>query len=166
MVLLLFLWTCDIINSKNIYFSSNGSATITACHATDDKVDLLYANWFFEVFLRNNHLYTSKIWFNSCWDLLLNTNRHAILLESFLHTKWHNTTTWSKSKAPPPFQVSFIWHNVCNPMESTVITAEQQGPRLQQVRACSNATATGTKVKGKKTSKQKNHTCLPLEDLR
>lgn len=37
-----------------------------------------------------------------------------------------------------------------NVIESTAMTAEQQGPRLQQVRTYSNATAIGTENKGKK----------------
>jgi len=32
-------------------------------------------------------------------------------------------------------------------MERTAMTAEQQGPRLLQVRICSNATAIGTEIK-------------------
>jgi len=43
-------------------------------------------------------------------------------------------------------------------MESTAITAEQQGPRLQRVRICSNAAATGTL--------EKERSCLPSEVLR
>jgi len=43
-------------------------------------------------------------------------------------------------------------------MESTAMTAEQQGPRLQQVRICSNATAVGTEIK--------ERSCLHLEGLR
>ena len=38
----------------------------------------------------------------------------------------------------------------CNAMESTAMTAEQQGPRLQQVKICSNATAISTEIKGGK----------------
>ena len=37
-----------------------------------------------------------------------------------------------------------------NTIESTAKTAEQQGPRLQQVRTCSNATAVGTEMKEEK----------------
>jgi len=43
-------------------------------------------------------------------------------------------------------------------MESTATTAEQQGPRLQQVRICSNAKTIGTEIK--------EGTCLPSEGLR
>jgi len=37
------------------------------------------------------------------------------------------------------------------------MTAEQQGPRLQQVRVCSNATAAGTEIK--------ERSCLPSDGL-
>jgi len=43
-------------------------------------------------------------------------------------------------------------------MESAAMTAEQQGPRLQQVRICSYTTAVGTGIK--------ERSCLPLEGLR
>ena len=46
----------------------------------------------------------------------------------------------------------------CNAMESAAITAEQQDPRMQQVRACPNAAAVGTEIKEK--------SCLPSEGLR
>jgi len=55
---------------------------------------------------------------------------------------------------PPP--ESDTLHNLCNSMESTAMTAEQQGPRLEQVRICSNAKAMETK----------EEVCLPLEGLR
>jgi len=42
-------------------------------------------------------------------------------------------------------------------MENTAMTAEQQGPRLQQVRICSNATAAGKEIK---------KSYLPSESLR
>lgn len=42
-------------------------------------------------------------------------------------------------------------------MESTALTAEQEGPRLQQVTLCSNATAPNTET-------EKN--CLPQEGLK
>jgi len=42
-------------------------------------------------------------------------------------------------------------------MESAAMTAEQQGPRLQQVRICSNATAVGIEIK--------EGSCLPPEYL-
>ena len=35
-------------------------------------------------------------------------------------------------------------------MESIAITAEQQGPRVQQASTCSDVTAIGTENKGKK----------------
>jgi len=35
-------------------------------------------------------------------------------------------------------------------MENEVLRAEQQGPRLQQVRICSNATAMDTEIKERK----------------
>jgi len=35
-------------------------------------------------------------------------------------------------------------------MESAAVTAEQQSPRLQQAKTCSNATAMGTETKEKK----------------
>jgi len=43
-------------------------------------------------------------------------------------------------------------------MESIAITAEQQGPRLQQVRICSNTTVIGIEIK------ERNF--LPFKDLR
>jgi len=43
-------------------------------------------------------------------------------------------------------------------MESAATTAEQQGPRLLQVRICSNAGAMGTEIK--------ERSCLPSEGLR
>jgi len=43
-------------------------------------------------------------------------------------------------------------------MESAATTAEQQGPRLQQVRICSNTAAIGTEIK--------ERSCLPLEGFR
>jgi len=43
-------------------------------------------------------------------------------------------------------------------MESAAVTAEQQSPRLQQAKTCSNATAMGTETKEK--------SYLPLEGLR
>ena len=46
----------------------------------------------------------------------------------------------------------------CTGMESTAMTAEQQDPRMQQVRACPNATAVGTEIK--------ERSCLPSEGLR
>jgi len=49
-----------------------------------------------------------------------------------------------------------IYH--CNTMVSTTTTAEQQEPRLQQVRICLNATALGTKIW------ERNH--IPSESLR
>ena len=42
-------------------------------------------------------------------------------------------------------------------MDSTAMTVEQQGPRLQQVRICRNTTAVGTEIK--------ERSCSPLEDL-
>ena len=47
---------------------------------------------------------------------------------------------------------------ICNAMESAATTAEQQGPRLLQVRICSNAGAMGTEIK--------ERSCLPSEGLR
>lgn len=38
----------------------------------------------------------------------------------------------------------------CNAIESATVTAEQQGPWLQQVRICSNATAIGAETEEKK----------------
>jgi len=35
-------------------------------------------------------------------------------------------------------------------MENAAMAAKQQGPKLQQVKICSNATAVGTEIKGKK----------------
>jgi len=45
-----------------------------------------------------------------------------------------------------------------NTIESAAMTAEQQGSRLQQVRICSHATATGSEIK--------ERSCLPSEYLR
>jgi len=46
----------------------------------------------------------------------------------------------------------------CNTMESAAMIAEQQGPRLQQVRTYSNATAVGTETT--------DRLCSPSESLR
>jgi len=43
-------------------------------------------------------------------------------------------------------------------MESRAMTAEQQGPKLQQTKVCSNATAIDTEIK--------KGSYLPLENLR
>ena len=48
-------------------------------------------------------------------------------------------------------------HGSRNTMRSTAMTAEQQGPRLQQVKVCSNATAVGREIK--------ERSCLPPEGL-
>lgn len=44
--------------------------------------------------------------------------------------------------------------NACNTMENTAITAEQQRPRLQQMRICPNTTSVGIEVK--------ERSCLPF----
>lgn len=54
-----------------------------------------------------------------------------------------------------------VWalvYDWCNMMESTVMTAEQKDPRLQQVRIHSNTTAVDTEIR--------ERSCLPSEGFR
>ena len=46
----------------------------------------------------------------------------------------------------------------CNTMERAAVTAQQKGPRLQQLKICSNTTAVSTEIK--------KRSYIPSEDLR
>lgn len=61
--------------------------------------------------------------------------------------------------------INIVYYNM---IESTT-TAEQQDSRLQQVRICSNTTATGTEIRRKENNqptKKKPQTSLPSESLK
>jgi len=65
---------------------------------------------------------------------------------------------WGICRALPPNSMFAALLKHCNIIESAAMTAEQQGPKLQQVRIGSNTTATGTEIKAK--------SCLPSEGFR
>lgn len=123
MMLLLLLWVGDIIPSKAATPRVNGSATISACHATDGKVDYIQSR-FVKAFLRNNCLYTSKVLSNSYTYFLWTPSDMPLFWESFLYTKWLNTTTCNESCKVPlsdNIQIIFTWVTDTVSIEITVI---------------------------------------------